>query len=263
MNKGRRWFRTLSVAVVALIPVSSGADSSDGGLAVVPKLGISYKNVALEASGGRKTFSPNFVTLDVGLTMAYKAVYLSLGYDTSIKDDIEHNTTPSGSGTPDDSIFYASRDDAAATLGYNVWRGLSIFGGYKYGKFDATLFADVVSSKPTNATVAFVTRGPFLGVGYSFRFAGKGSLDLSVAYASMDGELKQSTASGAISVKGDATGFSYGVAWSGALSDSAGYAVGLKATRYSFDGDPPPGTNEDPDTDEIHKIFYFAIQKYF
>lgn len=251
---------TAGLVCLAVYGSSAMADGDDG-LVVVPKLGFSYKNVGLDPGSG-KSFNSNLVTLDIGATLAYRSFYLSAGYDTSIKDSIEHNTTPSGSGTPDDSIIAISRDDAALTLGYNAWKGLSVFAGYKYGRFDAVIISDVTVMPPGNGAIRFTTHGPFLGAGYSFRLS-KGSLDFSVAYAAMSGELKSSRAAGTVTVEGDATGFSYGISWSGALSETATYTVGLKANRYSFDADPPPGTTDEPDLDEVHNIFHVAIQKYF
>lgn len=254
-------FSTIVVASCCLA-ASPHVVQADNDLTVVPKIGFSYKTVELATSGGRKDFAPLFITLDLGMTLAYRSFYVSFSYDSSIKDDVTHNTTPSGSGTPDDSIVYSSRVDGAATIGYNAWRGLTVFGGYKYGESKGLGFADATGSVE-NFENRLISNGPFLGASYSFRFQDKGSLDLSVAYAIMDGESKYASASTRVVQQGDETGFSYGIAWSGALSETAGYTVGLKANRYTFDADPLSGSTEDPDIDEIHNIFYLAVQKYF
>jgi len=254
------------VATMAVLGIvgfgSSVAAASNDGLAVVPKVGFSYKTVTLEAAGGRKSFSPLFITLDLGLTLAYKSVYFSVGYDSSIRNDLTHNTTPSGSGGVDDSIVYSTRSDGAATLGYAIGWGFSLFTGWKYGESVGYGFADGTGSVK-NFQSRVTANGPFFGTSYSYRFGDKGSVDLSVAYASMSGLNKYTTASSGTETEGRTTGFSYGIAWSGSLSETAGYSVGFKANRYEFDADPPPGSNENPDLDEIHNIFYVLVQKFF
>ncbi len=268
---------TLLLSTLVLIhPVTTFADEAIDDLVVVPKIAYTYKTVSFVI--GDKKFSPFYQTLDLGLTTAFQSFYISANFDSSLKDHSELNTTRNGSGGYDNSIIQISRKDWALTGGYSVMPGVAIFGGYKYGENDVLVISNLYFNSGTppnnlaisNSHVRVILEGPFLGGSYSFRFK-NGSLDLSLAYAYMDGKFKNKAAVTANSdtsieentVNGTASGFSYGVVWSGPLAESFTYSTGIKTNRYRFDADNTVGDDEDVSFNEIHTIFFVGVSKYF
>jgi len=264
MKTGTISFLRLPAAVLIVggstAPLLASGDTS---FTVVPKIAYSYKTVSFDA--GSKGFKPLYQSLDLGITGAIGGFYASGSYDSSVKDSTIHDTTLNGSGKVEDSILQFSRTDWAVTLGYGIGKGFSVFGGYRSGKTDIIGFShyEYTAGDPVNGTFVFELKGPFLGVGQSFRFS-KGSLDLSAAYAIFVGELTSDryNTTEHIVRSGDASGYSVAISWSGPLAENAGYAVGLKTNRYRFDADVAPG-DDDLSFKEIHNIFYVSASKYF
>jgi len=271
--------RSVVVSVVILLaaPAAVSADTGQSDLVIVPRIAYSYKTVSFSLNG--KEIKPFYQTLDLGITAAYKAFYVSANYDNSVKDAMIHNTLPNGGAGSgyDDSILNMSREDWAVTLGYNIGIGFTVFGGYKNGTTTALITSNALApsppapgSDPMNQEFNMTLRGPFLGAGYTARFS-KGSLDISVAYAHLDPDVYSLRVYPDIEytvVSGKASGFSYGVSWSGPswsgpLAETAGYSVGLKSNRYRFRADVPPGQNDEASFDENHNIFYVSVSKYF
>lgn len=133
------------------------------------------------------------------------------------------------------------RFDINLTLGYSVWKGLSIFSGYKYTEFelDSQESNFVLGDKDQN----YVEEGFFIGSSYAWQFGTKGSLSLSIAYAYLDAEFSESNVNtepppfgftfGEFNYDGSSNGLSYGARWSGRLVDQWLYTVGLKYQSYS------------------------------
>ena len=232
---------------------------------VVGSTAMNYKTVSFQV--GDKNFDPNYVTFDLGLTLAYRGFYLSANYDVSLKDFVTLNNTPSGAGGLDNSIATFSREDVTATFGYNVWRAMNVFVGYRQGQSSVFLFSDLTPPETRNTEAVFQTKGPFLGASYGFAMGNSGILQLSAAYASMSGEstifsrLSNGTSESEIS-KGPARGYSLGVGWSGTLEGTLVYTVAYKFSNYKFTQEPRP-VKDDFSSDEVHKIFTLGVQKYF
>lgn len=149
-----------------------------------------------------------------------------------------------------------SRFDYALTLGYNIWEGLSVFTGYKFGETELDADVGANSNVPQNFETSYEEKGYFAGASYAFNIADAGTLSLSIAYANLDAEYSESGDFGTPSsptntqealaddvfYDGDADGFSYGIKWTGRLADSLQYNIGLKYQKYELDGKGGRGT---------------------
>ncbi|MGI9284252.1 MAG: hypothetical protein ACR2P1_02600 [Pseudomonadales bacterium] len=204
---------------------------------------------------------------DLSLGAAFQNFYIAANveipfadttYDESLvgtqTEDRIVNIVSTGSGD-------LSRFDYALTLGYNIWEGLAVFTGYKFGETELTFEKSVVTfpegdpnagadSIPRNFETTYEEKGYFVGANYAFNIADAGLLSLSVAYADLDAEHSESAdfgepspsdsqaifLVGPVSYDGDAEGFSYGIKWTGRLTDSLQYNIGLKYQKYELDG---------------------------
>jgi len=256
----------LVLAVIAGAMSWSGFASAAPGddFTVVPKIGYSYKTVSFSLGGGEIT--PTYRSLELGLTAAYKNFYVSGSYDDSIKDYVLNQiSTASG----DDQIFNMSREDWAATIGYRLPAGFTTFGGYRSGTtrvIVSSSYREITSpGSGLNQNIELTLRGPFIGFGRTTTFS-KGSLDISVAYAFLNPDIVgvQGIPKGEYTVvDGKASGYSVVLAWTGPLSETASYSVGLKTNRYRFRADVAPGENDEASFDEEHNIFFLALSRYF
>jgi hypothetical protein len=145
----------------------------------------------------------------------------------------------------------AEHKDYALSLGYGFENGLTVFGGYKYGKADVTgtvrsvtHYTDINGS-PTNVDIdpsagltrekaSFEADGPFLGVGYVYPI-GPGALSISGAWAWLDGKTKQRDEFGTqIESKPSADGLSLSVAWKAPITDQLSYGISIDSYSYNY-----------------------------
>ena len=254
------------LAVIAATPASGAEPQDNDDLTVVWGTAVNYKAVSFEV--GRKKFDPTYVTLDLAVTMAYRGFYLGGNYDVSLKDFVTINNTPSGGGRLDNSVIAFSREDIAATFGYNVWKTMNVFAGYRQGETTGYAFSDLTGPPANNTDIVFLTKGPFIGTSYGFAMGKRGTLLLSAAYAAMSGEatflkyLANGT-SESNHVQGPANGYSIGLGWTGPLEGSLVYTVAYKYSKYSFDQDNTTDPRDDFSFDEVHSVFTLSVQKYF
>lgn len=260
----------LIVGVACFFIAVATARAADTGrnddFTVVGSTALNYKTVSFSV-GGQKNFDPNYVTFDLGLTLAYRGFYLSGNYDVSLKDFITLNNTPSGSGGVDNTILTFSREDMTATFGYNIWKAMNVFIGYRQGQSSVVVFSDLGAPPTRNSEISFQTKGPFIGASYGFAMGNKGILQLSAAYAFMSGEstsfiLQSDGTSESETSKGPARGYSLGVGWSGTLEGTLVYTVAYKFSNYKFTEEPRPA-RDDLSSNEVHKVFTLGVQKYF
>lgn len=253
---------------IAVVTARAADKGREDNFTVVGSTALNYKTVSFQV--GDKSFDPNYVTFDLGLTLAYRGFYLSGNYDVSLKDFVTLNSTPSGSGGVDNLILTFSREDVTATFGYNVWKAMNVFIGYRQGQTSVIALSDLTGTtlQPArNSELTFQTKGPFIGVSYGFAMGNSGILQLSAAYASMSGEstvfslLSNGTSESEIS-KGPARGYSIGVGWSGTLEGTLVYTVAYKFSNYKFTEEPRP-VKDDFSSNEVHSIFTLGVQKYF
>ena len=257
------------LAVIAATPAFGAEPQGNDDLTVVWGTAVNYKAVSFEV--GRKKFDPTYVTLDLALTMAYRGFYLGGNYDVSLKDFVTINNTPNGGGGFDNSVITFSREDLAATFGYNVWNAMNVFAGYRQGKTAAISSSDLTGPIPDparNSDIVFLTKGPFIGTSYGFAMGKRGTLLLSAAYAAMSGDVTflDYLADGtrrSNNVQGPANGYSVGLGWTGPLEGSLFYTVAYKYSKYSFDQDNATDPRDNLSFDEVHSVFTLSMQKYF
>lgn len=239
-----------------LIAVGLGtAHAAESDITVVGGMDFGFKQLRLDTGDGRDTFSPFFVTISPNIVLSYKSFYAGLSYDKSISSDPEIGQEPSGVGPTATTLDFA-RTDSTFTLGYRLNQSFNAFTGYTKGANEFTETRATIVLFVTE--IDYSTEGPFAGVAYSKSFGNKGTLGLSVAYAKLDAELTftfRPSAGGSTDVEGDVTGLSYGLTLSGPLTESLGYRIGIKATRYEMDD---PG-----DITERYTNIFIGIVNYF
>ena len=152
----------------------------------------------------------------------------------------------------EEDVGKASREDIDLTLGYQINRNWSIFGGYKRGetKMDFTAREADDDGVINRVSERYEQEGPYLGASFAWDFETAGRLSVSLAYAELDAtnhfgantddddddeeeapEFDDLTGR----VKGDTTGFSYGVTWTMPLSTQLLFQARLKVNDYKQD----------------------------
>jgi hypothetical protein len=183
----------------------------------------------------------------------YEDFYLSASFETSLSAEdagLAVRTRPipgPGISLPLDTEtdFELERFDYSITLGHRVWRGLNLFGGFRYTEFELKAKGPNVLGEETDSK--YTEEGIFLGGSYSFRIGSAGSLNFSIGYAFLDVDFSQSNiattpppnlfALQEYKFNASARGLSYGVAWTGDISRNWSYTLSLKHQDYSSDDD--------------------------
>jgi hypothetical protein len=150
----------------------------------------------------------------------------------------------------EEEIGSASRYDLDLTLGYKISKKWIVFTGYKNGGTKLTFVPRDVEEMEDLEEIRgeYKQKGVYFGGSYSMNFENAGRLSLSIAYANFDGinqfqanvdeeeeeeEIEFDDLTGR--VKGDVTGFSYGLTWSMPLSSSLIFQAKIKVNRYQQD----------------------------
>ena len=255
--------RRLQLTVILIASSLGMAHAAENNATVVGGLDFGFKKLRLEVGKdsngeGGGSFHPSYVTINPNFALGYKSFYASLSYDKSISADPGIGSDNNGAAA---TLLDFSRIDTTLTFGYRLNQSFSIFAGYTKGanEFTETSVNTVLVVKEINYT----EKGPFAGVAYTSTFGDKGTLGLSLGYAKLDGELKIVTHGGPAKPdqisKGDNTGLSYSVTWSGPLTGSMNYRAGLKGTRYKM----PAGPDNPQDITERYTTFFLGLVNYF
>lgn len=252
----------ITMIAVSVLLTGITATPAVAELQLIPRVQYSRKDVSF--SSGTKQFRPRFQSLDLAMTAAYGRFYTTVNYDDSIGNQIIFDRSLNGSGVPEDQVISFNRVDWGINAGYALWRGFTLFGGYRYGGNDGVLFSNALSitgdpsaTGDINFSMLLETRGPFLGTAYGIRFRDKGTLGMSLAYADMRSKITLKNANARQFITADSRGFSYGLTWSGPFSGDINYAVGLKFNRYKF-----LGQSEFAFFD-VHRIMFIGLNKTF
>lgn len=193
------------------------------------------------------------------------------------------------------------RRDISFAVGYNVWKRLNLFVGYLDGQTEISptpFCADFVFAEDQNNCIrtnraglqfflgdqgfydnqpaykqTYSEKGAFAGASYNLSFDEVGSLSLSFAYASMDGEYSDNANDpdenfsdfAPFKYEGDTTGTSIAATWSGSLSPNSTYYVDFRRQSYSMDGEDTTGrlTGVSLSTDEEMLGLSLGVQFYF
>jgi len=191
-------------------------------------------------------FDVNFLMLGVGLTSVYKDFYLDFSYQGSSDESDYFNESGFSEKLTGD------RTDYSATIGMRIFdnRG-NVYVGYKNGKSDA--------SGNSGTQLTFKEDGFFIGSSYGWIISDIGLLSVNIAYADLDGNLKEEPGPGYPSGLGmdadsEASGLSYGILWSSHLFNDIGYTLSIDANSYEFDHIKENSTTSLPDKIEEELI---------
>lgn len=239
---------------------------SDSALTIVGGAAINFKNSDFDVGG--KKLSPSFITLDISGALAYDKYYIAFNYDPTLKEHLEHDTDINQSGEQEDTYLNITRVDYSTAIGMNVWETVNIFAGWKFGETAVNSFSNARSIQAgnfqdINFELYFREEGPFVGTSYTYKHKDKGNLSLSLAYAQMAGEIELKSIVQKEILDGDTTGLSYGLEWSGPLSNNMIYKLGYKAHRYRFKQDGLASNGEDFSSDVLFNMFYLGVANYF
>jgi len=255
---------SLVLIFILLSSVEQYAIAAEDSWNIIPNAAINFKTSDFNIS--QTAFDPKYTTLNLTLTSTYNKFFISGNFDQSIKDESKFFIDGSQS-----FIFNATRVDSGLTFGYNIWKSLSVYGGYIYGKTDITLFSQeailpmttnpVPNPSEANTSVSFEEEGLFLGTSYGIEFT-KGSINLGIGYADLDGEIQFLALNGSNIVPGDTTGFSYAINWTAPLSGTLNYNIGIKIKQFKFKDTRNP-KSEDLSFNENFTIFIVGVSNYF
>lgn len=279
--------------------------SEEGGPSFIASVGFQDKELSFDQkysglASNDAEFSVHLPTANISFTAAYQRVYLALKLERSIVDtSTTTDETDRSVLNPANANLIAyppgevdvKREDQSITVGYNVWDRLNIFVGYLKG--ETTLNPDPLCANPfgncSQANYAFLQyylgqpryeqvyeeQGPYVGFSYSWQIADLGSLSASYAYADMDGEYTDNANDPndifggnfrAFDYRGDTTGSSLGLTWTGPLGETSNYFIDLRRQQYEMDakdhaGGPNAGTFVE--TEETMTGLTAGVQFYF
>lgn len=213
-----------------LCGMQTAAAAEEQNLKVLGAITLSQKSMELKIRD--RSFKPNFTSLGLSLTGGIAPFYITFNHDQSIKDDIEAESA---------GLIFYSRLDTSLELSYILSSQWRLSAGYRTGKTES-----FYSDSATSGAFGTSEQGLFIGGNYAYGFGKKGTLSASLAIAQLDGEVSLrepfvDTSAFVVgppppnNVEGDALGFSFGLAWTGSISDKTQYSVGLKLHRYEFE----------------------------
>lgn len=225
-------------------------------------MGLGFNSKKLEYSVADVKFKPRFNTLAINATTFYSRASITAEHEVMLTSDPIYGADAFGAANTVDF----KREDSALTLGYNAWRGLTVFGGYKQGSTTTYALYPADSQVFTNTA-----SGPFIGVNYGFRI-GDGVLGVSFAYADLRGETSLLFLGSSVGtdVPGKTRGSSYGISWSAPLTPELQFRLSLKTNRYKFTVNDPAqdvtGISSPAvilNTDEDYTILGISFSKQF
>ena len=245
--------RSLLLASMLIAAGLATAHAADSDSVIVGGFDFGFKTMHLDPRNGGNVLDTSYVSINPNVAWGYKSFYSSLSYDRSIAADQSIGQTMGA--TPSATLADFSRSESTFTLGYRVNDTISLFTGYTKG---ANHFTQTGAALVLVATeIDYTETGPFVGFALNLNVRDKGNLGLSVGYAKLDAKLQIVARPGGATteVTGDSTGLSYALTWSGTLTGSLGYRVGVKTTSYDMD-DPGQVT-------ERFNSFFLGITNYF
>lgn len=194
-------------------------------------------------------FNVTFIMTGIGFTTAYERYYLDFSYQDSSDESDDFK------GVGYSERLSGDRKDYSATVGMRVLdnRG-NVYAGYKQGKSDA--------SGNAGTQLKFEEEGFFIGGSYGWVIADTGLFSVNVAYAELDGKLKERPGPGyppglGMDADSETSGLSYGISWSSHLAGNIGYTLSFDANDYEFDHLKDKSTST-PLPNKIEETFYTA-----
>ena len=249
-------YNKVLIGYMVMLLLMPGPDNTAHAIDIIAKAAIGNKSSELIIRD--RSFTPDFITLDLSLTGTHGRYFLTLNNEVSIKDAIE--TDPNG-------LIFFSRQDTNLTFGYG-FDIATVFVGWRTGETDAFYTGE-------NNNFGTKSDGFYIGASKGHYFEGKGSLSGSFAIASLDGEVSLTEPFVDTSafqpgvgptppdnIKGSAIGFSFGIGWSGQISDSTTYNIDYKLNQFDFEDDVVFG-GLDLSYEENFSTFYIGLTHFF
>lgn len=246
----------LATWLCAVSPITiAQAEDETNNLDFVGKIALGKKNLELIIRD--RSFTPAFNTLNLALTTLKGDFYITLDHEFSIKDPIL--TDPKG-------LIFFSRTDTNLSLGYSVNDWLAVFTGFRRGETEAHYTFN-------NGSFGNTSDGFYFGASGNHFIEGKGNFGLSLALASLSGEVALSEPFVDTSVflvgppkpdtiEGSALGFSLGLSWSTTVSQDSLFSTEIKIHRYEFEDDVVFG-GLDLTYEENISTFYLGLTHFF
>ncbi|MBV1881508.1 MAG: hypothetical protein KUG82_07735 [Pseudomonadales bacterium] len=238
MNKKKQNFQIGVVLALSLSSQVSWADDpakSPMNMGVVAKADVGISTLDFPAKLDQKLI---YTVLTPGMTLTLGRVFLTAKYGFSLSDaDVSE----------EDEVGSANREDIDVSIGYRVTDQIALFGGFHRGEteidFEPRDFEDDADS--FTFTDRYKESGLHLGGSYAWRLGNAGVISATVAYAIFDSDNQFSQAADdeeegeapefddeSGHIKGDSSGFSYGLRWSVALSDKLYYSADWKTNNF-------------------------------
>ena len=181
----------------------------------------------------------NLMTGTLGGTMTFDKLY----FDAYI----QQSTTGSDDYLIDGHAYPVDWDvdilDYALTLGFNVWRTMAVYGGWK--GHETTLEGTEVGR---TWDAEFDTNGWFTGLSYGIPIGESNMLSFNIAYAWLEGDIENhqiydgryysrpaGTTRDFRANNGDADGFTLGASWKGYITDALSYTLSGDWYDYSYE----------------------------
>lgn len=248
---------------VALLLILFSASASAEKVQVVGSVDVNFKNLTFNPANVGKRTTP-LTTINPNLIFAYKRWYGSISYDGAVGDGTI--SVIDGSYA---QILSLSRSDLILTGGYRLGNSFSVFGGMLGGRIKGVQYGTSGTNEWKVLTINYTEQGPFIGGAYTFPVGKKSSVNLSVAYAAIQGKINQrddrtDTSTNTLSTNyyNDSfpvSGLSYGVTLTGELTNTMSYRAGIKATSYR--GEPTASLTNG--IVEEYTSFFFGVTNYF
>lgn len=193
-------------------------------------------------------------SLDLAMDFYTDRTFVTINYDVPIKDDY---SIVNGGTIEIDS----TRIDAGITLGYNVYRNLNLFAGYKIGE---TKQKYVRTNGTSAGVIVYHDAGPFAGASYGYSLGAAGSVSGSIAYALFNGQIRRHDLLTDViqDTSGITSGLSYGVKWSRGLRNGTTFSIGYKLNAYDF-ADRDMGFGSNSDLRQNFDILYVQVSSEF
>lgn len=263
--------------VFSYAPFAIPAEGGDDSVTVIGSAAYIFKNSELTVSG--QQLEPQYTSVEWAVVLAYKNLYSRFSFDQSLKGHTEVNNNTNADGEIENSILTLEREDAAFTLGFSISDSMSVFAGYKSGETSGINGSVLRTFNPgspegtivVNSDISFKEDGPFIGFSYTYFTQNTGSVNLSIAYADLDGEVTIASpeldTNDEIFIQtqkttGDNTGLSYSISWTDRFLETINYTIGLNIIRYTFEGPPLPN-GDDFSFDNNFTNFSIAFSKIF
>jgi len=202
------------------------------------------------AGGQHKTVNTlTFSTLNLSLTGVQKKVFISINTEIPFSDQ-----TYVVNEQDSNAIRTFERENLSLTAGYEIYRGLNVFGGYSYEANH--YFNDSISNTGAVTNVTEKDSGLFLGMIYSQNFSNYGSVSATVSYALLDGEISGNDSSNMFTNNsGDTTGFNFSLTYTNRYSADLNYFLSTAVKNYEYDNVSSGAGN----LNFVKEKYYFSV----